>query len=543
MRQIVLLVISAALISTPRVKTRVQIVGDTLIETGAAGTSLPGTCNLKAQDNVWPISAQQPIVYRIDRNNGRIPWTSGAPIWFDAPEVLPGWDVLRGVDLFAHFDYPCFGPDSSPNVLQCQYHGTPQEIASHCEQDPMCRAFSYISNSSALPVSSPYSPVGRWSVGVLKGGPKFDLELAFSAGNPSSVIYWKPGLHAPTAKTSPGVYAGISIAAVIIGIAAVLSMLLLARRLLRGSQRPSQPNLPAINKPGTMSRQPLQRLLSDVAVHRQESHDSLAPSIPAAQLPGSAICNINPGDPLLPHGDLGAWQISPGQISICRRPTGEVWLAGEGASGQVFKALQDGVTVVAVKQLHSNLDNRQSQAFLREIATLRNLHSPHINSHGLPLDPLGWYGRGQDIALDVAKGLHHLHSRNLIHLDLKSSNILLRQGTAKIADVGFAKILSQSVHSQQVIGGTWAWAAPEVLLGRHSTTQADIYSFGVVMWELVTGESPVRGKARDVLVPLECPAEIKLLLNECFDTDPRKRPTARTIVHRLEASSSSRPLS
>ena len=91
---------------------------------------------------------------------------------------------------------------------------------------------------------------------------------------------------------------------------------------------------------------------------------------------------------------------------------------------QVFRALQDGVTVVAIKRLHNNLDARQRQAFLREIATLRNLHSPHIvqflgaclqpqhtmlvtewmdeslwdamarnHSHGLPTDQLGWYAR------------------------------------------------------------------------------------------------------------------------------------------------------
>ena len=62
----------------------------------------------------------------------------------------------------------------------------------------------------------------------------------------------------------------------------------------------------------------------------------------------------------------------------------------------------------------------------------------------------------------------------------------------------------------QAVWGTWAWAAPEVLLGRRSTTQADIYSFGVMMWELITGESPVRGGARDVLVPVECPLVIYL---------------------------------
>lgn len=55
---------------------------------------------------------------------------------------------------------------------------------------------------------SPYSPVGRWSVGVLKND--FDMDLAFSAGNPSAVIYWKPGLHAAAPTQSPGFYAGLS---------------------------------------------------------------------------------------------------------------------------------------------------------------------------------------------------------------------------------------------------------------------------------------------------------------------------------------------
>ena len=57
----------------------------------------------------------------------------------------------------------------------------------------------------------------------------------------------------------------------------------------------------------------------------------------------------------------------------------------------------------------------------------------------------------------------------------------------------------------KAMGGTWAWAAPEVILGKRSSTPADIYSFGVVLWELVTGEPPVWGSARDVLGPYEGP--------------------------------------
>ncbi|KAK9821630.1 hypothetical protein WJX74_001672 [Apatococcus lobatus] len=566
-----------------------------------AGSSGPypfGTCTLKVQDNVWPSVGNYPLVYDIDRNDGRVPWTSGAPIWFDVPDMVEGWDVIRGADLFGHFDYTCPGTRGTlPSQNQCQHVGTPQEIAQYCEEDPQCRAFAYFSNTSTLPTNSSYSPSQRASLAWFKGGRGFDVKQALASGNPSAVIYWKPGLHAPNIEDSPGVIAGIIIAAVIAAAALGASAWLLLRRQKGGRWGAARPILPRLSKPCLIT-QSGQALLNETGSNSQASKGPLIPSAAASgdiQLTLSTAHHRNEGQLNLPYEvgflrsqTLGVetevtfdetldtiaetqppagWEIAPEQISICQRPNGADWKAGEGSFGQVFRALQDGVTVVAIKRLHNNLDARQRQAFLREIATLRNLHSPHIvqflgaclqpchtmlvtewmdeslwdamarnHSHGLPTDPLAWYGRGREVAIDVAKGLHHLHSRNLVHLDLKSSNILLRQGVAKIADVGFAKILSQSAHSQLAMGGTWAWAAPEVILGKRSSTTADIYSFGVVMWELVTGESPVRGNARDVIVPSECPPDIKLLLDECFDPDPRKRPTAREIVHRLEAS-------
>jgi len=69
--------------------------------------------------------------------------------------------------------------------------------------------------------------------------------------------------------------------------------------------------------------------------------------------------------------------------------------------------------------------------------------------------------RGRQIALDVVRGLHHMHSRKVMHLDLKSANILLaRDGTAKIADVGLAKILTRD-NTCVSTEGTFDWAAPE----------------------------------------------------------------------------------
>ena len=72
-------------------------------------------------------------------------------------------------------------------------------------------------------------------------------------------------------------------------------------------------------------------------------------------------------------------------------------------------------------------------------------------------------GMGRRIALDVARGLHFLHSNKIVHFDLKSANILLaRDNTAKIADVGLAKILHQQFLSSLYNVGTFAWSAPEV---------------------------------------------------------------------------------
>ena len=77
-------------------------------------------------------------------------------------------------------------------------------------------------------------------------------------------------------------------------------------------------------------------------------------------------------------------------------------------------------------------------------------------------------GLGRRIALDVARGLHFLHSRKIVHFDLKSANILLaRDNTAKIADVGLAKIMHRQFLSSLYNVGTFAWSAPEVSICMH----------------------------------------------------------------------------
>jgi len=150
------------------------------------------------------------------------------------------------------------------------------------------------------------------------------------------------------------------------------------------------------------------------------------------------------------------------------------------------------------------------------------------------------------IAMDIAAGLTYLHEKlRVVHLDLKSSNVLLRECTdiqglgqvqglysmthrAKISDVGLSKMLPLS-HEYIVssnIGGTWNWCAPEVILNTKCTSLADMYSYGVVLWEICTGEVPIRGRMRDLRVPNECPQEVSDLIHACTDTDSAMRPSA-----------------
>ncbi|KAL6767797.1 hypothetical protein ACKKBF_B36655 [Auxenochlorella protothecoides x Auxenochlorella symbiontica] len=150
---------------------------------------------------------------------------------------------------------------------------------------------------------------------------------------------------------------------------------------------------------------------------------------------------------------------------------------------------------------------------------------------------VAWKDGGWRIALDIARGLVYLASKRIVHNDLKSSNVLLDgEGRAKISDVGLAKMLPGSKSYPGVItagGGSFHWCAPETILGLPCTPQADIFSLGVVMWELATGESPIRGGMRLLRSPDECPPNIANLVESCWERKPDDRPTATQVVESI----------
>ncbi|KAL4423975.1 hypothetical protein ABPG75_001276 [Micractinium tetrahymenae] len=155
--------------------------------------------------------------------------------------------------------------------------------------------------------------------------------------------------------------------------------------------------------------------------------------------------------------------------------------------------------------------------------------------------------------LDVARGLEYLHSSNILHGDLKSQNVLLRSARAdrrgfvcKLCDFGLSRLLSDHQTSLQTAHfGTVSHAAPELLQHGRLTRSSDVYAFGVVMWEMVSGERPFREmpplqimflttqQGYRLPVPEGCPPQLAALMQRCWDTDPQARPAAAAVVEEL----------
>ncbi|KAJ7977675.1 Kinase family protein [Quillaja saponaria] len=201
-------------------------------------------------------------------------------------------------------------------------------------------------------------------------------------------------------------------------------------------------------------------------------------------------------------------------------------LLGEGGFGRVFKGVLHDGTAVAIKRLTSG-GQQGDKEFLVEVEMLSRLHHRNLVKlvgyysnrdssqnllcyelvpngsleawlHG-PLGincPLGWETR-MKIALDAARGLAYLHEDSqpcVIHRDFKASNILLENNFhAKVADFGLAKQAPEgrTNYLSTRVMGTFGYVAPEYAMTGHLLVKSDVYSYGVVLLELLTGRKPV----------------------------------------------------
>ncbi|XP_015902500.2 serine/threonine/tyrosine-protein kinase HT1 [Ziziphus jujuba] len=155
------------------------------------------------------------------------------------------------------------------------------------------------------------------------------------------------------------------------------------------------------------------------------------------------------------------------------------------------------------------------------------------------------------IALDIACGMEFIHSQRVIHRDLKPENILIdRDFRLKVADFGIA---CEEAYCDSLADdpGTYRWMAPELIKHKSYGRKVDVYSFGLILWEMVAGTIPyedmnpiqaafaVVNKNLRPDIPGDCPPAMRALIEQCWSLQPDKRPEFWQIVKVLEQFESS----
>ncbi|XVF38268.1 hypothetical protein REPUB_Repub20aG0085900 [Reevesia pubescens] len=157
------------------------------------------------------------------------------------------------------------------------------------------------------------------------------------------------------------------------------------------------------------------------------------------------------------------------------------------------------------------------------------------------------------LALDLSRGLSYLHSRKIVHRDVKTENMLLdAHRNLKIADFGVARVEAQNPRDMTGETGTLGYMAPEVLDGKPYNRRCDVYSFGICLWEIYCCDMPypdlsfadvssavVRQNLRPE-IPRCCPSSLANIMRKCWDANPEKRPEMDEVVRMLEAVNTSK---
>uniref|UniRef100_A0A8C5A7J2 RAF proto-oncogene serine/threonine-protein kinase n=1 Tax=Gadus morhua TaxID=8049 RepID=A0A8C5A7J2_GADMO len=265
------------------------------------------------------------------------------------------------------------------------------------------------------------------------------------------------------------------------------------------------------------------------------------------------------------------WEIEASEVFLQSR-------IGSGSFGTVYKGKWHGDVAVKILKV-TDPTPEQFQAFRNEVAVLRKtrhvnilLFMGYMTKDNLAIVTQWCEGSSLykhlhvqetnykmfqliDIARQTAQGMDYLHAKNIIHRDMKSNNIFLHEGlTVKIGDFGLATVKARWSGSHQVEqpSGSILWMAPEVIRMQDNNPysfQSDVYSYGVVLYELMTGELPYALIDRDQIIFMvgrgylspdlsklykSCPKAMKRLVADTIKKLKEERPLFPQILSSIE---------
>jgi Ran GTPase-activating protein (RanGAP) involved in mRNA processing and transport len=257
-----------------------------------------------------------------------------------------------------------------------------------------------------------------------------------------------------------------------------------------------------------------------------------------------------------------------------------ILLSNKGGFGDVYLGMYHREQVAIKKLRAMDLSQSTLVEFKRETSIMAQLQSKYIvRLYGICLtqpycmvmeympkgalynilhspEDLNW-GVRQQIAIDIAYGLAFLHDKNILHKDVKSLNVLLtEQLRAKLSDFGMSQVRNETTSktSETTTGGTLLWKPPESFQRKPYTPKSDIYSYGVVLWEIATRTLPFQDANGDASLIREwitqgsydyeaetsapalstCPVYFQSVMRGCWKKEPGQRMALHEAIVQLE---------
>ncbi|XP_068661870.1 probable serine/threonine-protein kinase SIS8 [Aristolochia californica] len=265
--------------------------------------------------------------------------------------------------------------------------------------------------------------------------------------------------------------------------------------------------------------------------------------------------------------DVSEWEIQWEEITMGER-------IGLGSYGEVYRGEWHGTEVAVKRFLDQDISGDALAEFRSEVRIMKRLRHPNvvlfmgavtrapnlsIVTEFLPRGSLYRLihrpnnqleeRRCLRMALDVARGMNYLHNCTpvIVHRDLKSPNLLVdKNWVVKVCDFGLSRMKHNTFLSSRSTVGTAEWMAPEVLRNEPSDEKCDVYSFGVILWELSTLQQPWGGmnpmqvvgavgfQHRCLDIPDDMDPAVAAIIKRCWQTDPKLRPSFSEIMGALK---------